>query len=160
MLLGGCALVRGRGEIVEKLPGVAGSHYLVVTPKHGVDTADAYRLLDEWRADKAHKIGSPHEVYPEARSAWLSALASGQFETLLHNDFEDAIFASHPEIATVKEDLNKSGIPAYMTGSGSAVFAPVSDYSRALELLEGLRETYGKAVYLCQPIDKGVEIID
>ena len=42
----------------------------------------------------------------------------------LVNDFEQSVFALHPEIAAVKERLYDMGaVYAAMSGSGSAVFA-------------------------------------
>jgi len=160
MLTGGCAMVSGRGEIVERLPGVAGAFYLVVVPPVGVDTAKAYGLLDERRMKEAYKAGEPRGFYDEVRSAWLSSFATGGFEILMHNDFEEVIPDAYPEIAAAKNEFLKSGVPAYMTGSGSAVFATLDDYARALDIMETMRAIYGEAVYLCQPTDKGVEKID
>jgi 4-diphosphocytidyl-2-C-methyl-D-erythritol kinase len=41
----------------------------------------------------------------------------------LTNDFEDSVFALHPEIGTIKEQLYKMGATyAAMSGSGSALF--------------------------------------
>ena len=161
MLKGGCAIVRGRGEFVDKLPGLAGKHYIIVVPSgKGVETAEAYRILDEWRASKGHKIGSVDGIYNEARSAWLSAIAGGDFQGLLHNDFEEAVFAAHPDIADVKESLFHLRAKGFMTGSGSAVFAPIDDFSRGLDLLERMREAYGDQSYLCNTVPQGVELSD
>jgi 4-diphosphocytidyl-2-C-methyl-D-erythritol kinase len=160
MLTGGCAIVSGRGEVVEKLPAVAGDFFVVVTPPVKVDTAKAYQLLDEHRAGWAHKLGSPEGIYFEARSAWLAALASGVFDFLMHNDFEEAIYDSHPKIADVKANIGNLGIPVYLTGSGSAVFTHLTDYAHTLEVMEQLRSTYDDAVHLCQPTNEGVVIID
>jgi len=42
---------------------------------------------------------------------------------LLTNDFEQSVFALHPEIAAVKERLYQLGaVYAAMSGSGSALF--------------------------------------
>lgn len=161
MLKGGCAIVRGRGEFVDKLPGLAGTFYIIVVPSgKGVETADAYRKLDEWRDSKDHNIGNVDEVYNEAHSIWLSAIGSGDFQGLLHNDFEESIFAACPDIAEVRESLSRLGAKAFMTGSGSAVFAPIDDYNRGLELLERMREAHGDQVYLCNTVPQGVELSD
>ncbi len=160
MLKGGCALVSGRGEIVDRLPAGASGFFLLITSGSGVDTGNAYRLLDESRAASTHKFGKPGDVFNEIRSAWLSAIASDEYDILLHNDFEEAVFEAYPELAQVKENLRKIGLPSYLTGSGSALYAPVRDFNKALELLETVRGMYGDGVYLCQPIERGVEIYD
>jgi 4-diphosphocytidyl-2C-methyl-D-erythritol kinase len=153
-------MVSGRGEVIEKLPGVAGTLHLVVVPPVGVDTGDAYRMIDEHRAGEKYEAYNPRGFYDEVRSAWLSGFAAGGFDLLMHNDFEEVIPYAYPEIAAAKNELLKLGVSAYMTGSGSAVFAPLDDCARALNLVENMRAIYGEAVFLCGPTDKGVEKID
>jgi 4-diphosphocytidyl-2-C-methyl-D-erythritol kinase len=47
-----------------------------------------------------------------------------EWKELLHNDFEDSVFALHPEIGRIKKSLYDAGaIYASMSGSGSSVFA-------------------------------------
>lgn len=47
----------------------------------------------------------------------------GEWRTLMRNDFEDNVFARHPEIAAIKDRLYDLGAAyAAMSGSGSAVF--------------------------------------
>ena len=46
----------------------------------------------------------------------------------LVNDFEESVFALHPEIGAVKEELYKMGATyAAMSGSGSALFGLFKD---------------------------------
>jgi 4-diphosphocytidyl-2-C-methyl-D-erythritol kinase len=47
----------------------------------------------------------------------------GEWRELLHNDFEESVFALHPEIGALKQTLYDAGaVYASMSGSGSAVF--------------------------------------
>ena len=47
-----------------------------------------------------------------------------QWDGLLVNDFEETVFAKHPELAAIKRSLYDSGaVYASMSGSGSALFA-------------------------------------
>ncbi len=160
MLAGGCAIVWGRGEFVEKLPGVAGKFYVLVIPQSGVSTKGAYDALDEWRADKAHKIGKADEVRRTAREAWLSALPGNEFQGLMHNDFEEPVSTMQHGIADVIDQFKRYDANAFLTGSGSAVYAPVSDDISALNLLEKMREIHGDTAYMCEPVATGVEIDD
>lgn len=161
LLKGGCAIVKGRGEFVDKLLGVAGKFYVIVVPPgERVETASAYKLVDEVRERTTNNIGTVDEVYREAYNTWISALSSGHFEGLLHNDFEEAVFPTHPVIEEVKDRLTHLGAKAFMTGSGSAVFAPVNDYNHALDLLGDMKAAYGDDVHLCETVPNGVEIND
>lgn len=47
----------------------------------------------------------------------------GEWRELIVNDFEESVFAAHPAIAALKEDMYRRGaLYASMTGSGAAVF--------------------------------------
>ncbi len=47
----------------------------------------------------------------------------GEWRGLIENDFEDSVFAAHPAIADLKEEMyNRGALYASMTGSGAAVF--------------------------------------
>ncbi|MFN2457386.1 MAG: 4-(cytidine 5'-diphospho)-2-C-methyl-D-erythritol kinase [Chitinophagaceae bacterium] len=67
------------------------------------------------------------QIKPNEKSESLKGIGSAPFQSwkhLLHNDFEEPIFAAYPEIKQLKEELyNKGATYASMTGSGSAVYA-------------------------------------
>ena len=105
----------GRGEILSEvdfdLP-IEGSFDLqVITPAGiAVSTKDAYAGI------KPHLPAMPlREVLAKPIEEWNS---------LLVNDFEETVFAKHPELAAIKCSLYDSGaVYASMSGSGSALFA-------------------------------------
>ena len=46
-----------------------------------------------------------------------------EWRDLIVNDFEESVFAAHPAIAALKDDMYRRGaLYASMTGSGAAVF--------------------------------------
>jgi 4-diphosphocytidyl-2-C-methyl-D-erythritol kinase len=107
-LVGGTALVRGRGEDVTPLPDIPTWWLVIVKPPFGVSTAWAYRILDEIPNTKFEIRNSKFET--------RSLLA-------LRNDLETPVIGRHPEIAEIKEALLQAGAHgALMCGSGSAVF--------------------------------------
>jgi len=133
-LHGGTALGMGRGEELYPLPELPESHVLVIAPEIHSSTVQAYRDLsprltteslqnkllsfqqEVWQgaAASALKRGSPPALKRESRSAL--------------NDFEEVVFARHPELRRVRDRLRRTGAQrAAMTGSGSAVFGVFND---------------------------------
>ncbi|MDR0536651.1 MAG: 4-(cytidine 5'-diphospho)-2-C-methyl-D-erythritol kinase [Tannerellaceae bacterium] len=101
----------GTGNILTPIQLSLKGYYLVlVKPPVSVPTAQAYAGINP----KQPAI-SPQDAIRLPITEWRHHLT---------NDFEETIFALHPEIADVKERLYKSGaLYAAMSGSGSAVFA-------------------------------------
>ena len=57
-----------------------------------------------------------------------------QWRGLLTNDFEESVFALHPEISAVKDKLYEMGATyAAMSGSGSALFGLFREKPAALQ---------------------------
>ncbi|MEX1274711.1 MAG: 4-(cytidine 5'-diphospho)-2-C-methyl-D-erythritol kinase [Bacteroidota bacterium] len=111
---GGTAYATGRGEILESMPVTIPYTIAVVTPPIQVSTAWAY----------AHISPSPRQTGENLKD-WLSALALPQtdIESRCRNDFEQIVFAAHPQIRSIKESLLQRGARlALMSGSGSSVF--------------------------------------
>jgi 4-diphosphocytidyl-2-C-methyl-D-erythritol kinase len=123
-LVGGTALVRGRGEDVIPLPDIPTWWLVIVKPPFGVSTAWAYSRLDEVVREKQ----DVSEFLP----------------SLLHNDLELPAVEQHPEIAEIKEALLQVGAQgALMCGSGSAVFGLFEDESAACAAMKQLCEQAG-----------------
>ena len=122
-LLGGTALVMGRGEEVHPFPQPKPSWGILVAPGVHVSTPQAYQALARPPLTLNHasriinsfqllswKIGEGHPV-----ASWRG---------LCRNDFESVVFRQYPQIRQCKKKLQATGAPvALMTGSGSAVFA-------------------------------------
>ena len=81
----------------------------VVRPDIPVPTKEAFSRIRPLYPEKCCK-----EVVMEPIETWREVLT---------NDFEESVFALHPEIGAVKEELYKMGATyAAMSGSGSALF--------------------------------------
>lgn len=107
------AYCTGRGEIIEPADGSKGNLHgywiFVVKPPIAVSTRDAYATLECRHPDKCC-----HDVVRQPIGTW---------RTDLINDFESPIFARHPQLAQIKEQLYGLGaVYAAMSGSGSAMF--------------------------------------
>jgi 4-diphosphocytidyl-2-C-methyl-D-erythritol kinase len=102
----------GRGEILTEYPlDLEGLDLQVLTPEGvSVSTKDAYSGI------------KPH--LPEVPLREALSRPVEEWDGILVNDFEETVFANHPELAAIKRSLYDSGAAyASMSGSGSALFA-------------------------------------
>ena len=104
-------LARGRGEILSPFPlSLEGRRIRIFPQPVFVSTREAYAGITP-RAPQ-QRIES---VLKRPVEAW---------KDLLVNDFEETVFARHPELASAKQALYDDGVVyAAMSGSGSALFA-------------------------------------
>ncbi|MBQ9668698.1 MAG: 4-(cytidine 5'-diphospho)-2-C-methyl-D-erythritol kinase [Prevotella sp.] len=104
------AYAEGIGERLEPLElSLRGWHLAVVRPDIPVPTREAFSLIRP-----AHPQKNCRTIVSQPVETWRDELV---------NDFEQSVFALHPEIGAVKERLYDLGATyAAMSGSGSAVF--------------------------------------
>ena len=104
-------LARGRGEILTPFDLSLEGHSLRLFPQEVfVSTREAYAGI------------TPRE--PERRIESVVKRPVSEWKGLLVNDFEETVFARHPELAAAKQALYDDGaLYAAMSGSGSALFA-------------------------------------
>jgi 4-diphosphocytidyl-2-C-methyl-D-erythritol kinase len=110
----GSAVIRGRGERVERLRESWCGWAVVVVPPFGVSTAAVY---GRWKAAPTPR--------PEMNAAPWAAGAKNALELLgmLFNDLETAAFECEPRLAALHARLDRlEGRPVRMTGSGSCLF--------------------------------------
>ena len=100
----------GRGELLEELNIDLSSYKIIlINPGININTGRAFSQLVPSVPQKSIKI-----IIQQPVETW---------KTELVNDFEAPVFASHPEIGNIKEELYRQGaIYAAMSGSGSTVF--------------------------------------
>ena len=126
-LHGGTALGLGRGEELYPLPDRSASRGLLVVPRVHSSTAEAYRDL----SPTLTSIRLQNKLFSFQQVIWQEISqrsAEGDAAGVDENDFENVVFARHPEIKRIKERLCHFGArPAAMTGSGSAVFGVFAD---------------------------------
>lgn len=131
-LVGGTALVRGRGEIVEILPDLKPWWLVIVKPPFGVSTAWAYQRLDEMNPPGKQMTTS------ERIRKCIEEEGCRELPRLLSNDLDLPVIERHPKIGYLKEALIEAGASAsLMCGSGSAVFG-------LFESEESAREASGR----------------
>ncbi|MBU1124517.1 MAG: 4-(cytidine 5'-diphospho)-2-C-methyl-D-erythritol kinase [Candidatus Omnitrophica bacterium] len=128
------ALVRGRGEKVYPLKKFAGEKWwhILVVPKIHVSTPFIYREWDKLKADsRLTKV-----QYGDTLSCFVSKNRHFPFgaETLFNN-LEQVTIRLYPEIAKIKQRLQKYGVTSsLMSGSGPAVFGIVTSRRKAVTI--------------------------
>ncbi len=128
---GGTALATGRGEKIQELPTPANCWVILAKPTLGVSTADVYGNL------KVDQI-----VHPKTMQM-LKAIQEKDYELMcnsLGNVLEDVTLKLYPEVANLKEQMQRFGADAVlMSGSGPTVFGLVNHESRVQRVYNGLR---------------------
>lgn len=100
----------GRGEVMQPV-GIDLSAYSIqlICPQVHVSTAAAFKMIKPKPA--------PFDLQK------LPEVPIEQWKDVVSNDFEAPVFAQHPELAAIKEQLYAQGaIYAAMSGSGSTVY--------------------------------------
>ncbi|MDQ1474554.1 MAG: 4-diphosphocytidyl-2-C-methyl-D-erythritol kinase [Bryobacterales bacterium] len=132
-LHGGTALGLGRGEELYPLPDQRQRRGLLVAPAIHSSTADAYRDLSE----RLTSIPLQNKLVSFQRQVW-----KGSGETAA-NDFEEVVFARHPELGKIRDRLQSVGAePAAMTGSGSAIFGIFENATQFRHVLSQARTLF------------------
>ena len=162
-LVGGTAIVRGRGEIVEPLPsGLADNplksgSFLVVLPSMKIETKAAYDALDKRRILETRKWESLNREYAEIRDLWLRSISDKSFPLYMQNDFEPAVLSENPNLAALHTYFRNFAGHALLSGSGSAIFAYFHDQSDANEHLMRYAPIVDESLIIANPVARGVE---
>jgi len=131
-LHGGTALGLGRGEELYPLPDRPATRALLVLPNVHSSTAEAYRDL----SPALTSIALQNKLDTFQQEVWRGG-------AVCENDFEQVVFARHPELKRIKQRLIRFGAkPAAMTGSGSAIFgifADAEELNRARQSFAGTK---------------------
>ena len=143
-VIGGTAVVEGRGERLRKLPDMPDCVFVVCKPQFSVSTAALYAKLDE-------TVIAKHPDHNAMESAVLVGDLAGVAQNL-YNVFDPVVTADHLDLNYIKSIFNSYGsLGQQMTGSGSAVFAIVSEFEIAAVLCNMLRENYPQ-VFIAKPV--------
>lgn len=114
--VGGRVLATGTGTDLKAIDDGAQKHLVIISPKATVSTAGAYESLKA----PALTTFSDASILSSSRAEEISELSH---LCASHNDFEDMVFRSEPEIARAKKALLQAGASSsLLAGSGSSVF--------------------------------------
>ena len=143
-VVGGTAMVEGKGEKLRKLPDMPDCIFVVCKPDSSVSTPALYKKIDEVTIPKR----------PD-HQAMESALLAGDLEKVAHNlynVFDAVVTEEHLELNYIKSLFHQYGAVGYqMTGSGSAVYAIVSEFEVAAVICNMLQSNYPN-VFIGKPV--------
>lgn len=147
-LRGGTALATGRGELLDPLPALRPTSFVVVVPKITIvrKTASLYRAL------MATDFSSGDEVRSHAET-----LRAGQplRADLLGNAFVRPLYALYPELKRIAAAMLRAGAPfVALSGAGPSHYTAVEDDREAVGLEGRLRQSFCgiASVFVCSPV--------
>lgn len=143
-VIGGTAMVEGRGEKIRKLSDMPDCVFVICKPEFSSSTPELYKKIDEVTIGQR-----PNNAEME------SAILSGDIAKIsmnLCNVFDPIVTADHLELNYIKSIFNSYGsLGQQMTGSGSAVFAIISEFEYAAVICDMLKANY-KKVFIAKPV--------
>ena len=143
-VLGGTAMVEGRGERLRKLPNMPDCIFVVCKPDFSVSTPELYEKID--------RVAIPQRPDNRAMETALLAGDLGAVAENLCNVFDPVVTSEHLELNYIKSICHSYGaLNQQMTGSGSAVFAILPNFEYAAEVCNMLKDNYPK-VFIAKPV--------
>lgn len=143
-VLGGTAMVEGRGERLRKLPNMPDCIFVVCKPDFGVSTPELYEKID--------RVAIPQRPDNRAMETALLAGDLGAVAENLCNVFDPVVTSEHLELNYIKSICHSYGaLNQQMTGSGSAVFAILPNFEYAAVVCNMLKDNYPK-VFIAKPV--------
>lgn len=105
--------------------------FVIVMPPFGVSTKDAYKNINY------NIIGTQKDLTAKIEKGLKNSIAPQDLGLLLHNDFEQSVFVTHPKLREIKKQLLDIGaLGAVMSGSGSTMIALVENETHGKEIIK------------------------
>ena len=143
-VVGGTAMVEGRGERLRKLPDMPDCLFVVCKPDFSVSTPELYGKIDT--------VAIPHRPDNQAMESALLAGDLGKVAENVYNVFDPVVTSEHLELNYIKSICNSYGaLTEQMTGSGSAIFAILPNFEYAAVVCSMLKENYPN-IYIAKPV--------
>lgn len=145
---GGRALATGIGTSLRTISDSAPVDLLIVTPKGGISTTEAYSAL------KAKALTSTDPASILTRSFFEEFLTDSH-QWPLRNDFENVIFEKEPEILRVQKALLEAGAGnVLLAGSGSSVFGIFDGVEAQQRALGEIKAEAGWRIFPCRTLPR------
>jgi 4-diphosphocytidyl-2-C-methyl-D-erythritol kinase len=143
-LLGGVALGRGRGELLEPLPSAGTFHWVFAIAEGGLSTPAVYRECDRLREERGTGSTTADVPDPEASPEVLDAVRLGDATALAaalttSNDLQEAALSLRPDLATTLHTGTTAGaLAALVSGSGPTTAFLAKDPESASDIADAL----------------------
>ncbi|MFE6691248.1 4-(cytidine 5'-diphospho)-2-C-methyl-D-erythritol kinase [Streptomyces sp. NPDC057743] len=142
-LVGGAALGRGRGELLEPLPVGGTFHWVFAVADGGLSTPAVYKECDRLRDTAGLGATTADVPDPEPSPALLDALRAGDATALagaLANDLQAAALSLRPALAaTLAAGTHAGALAALVSGSGPTTAFLAPDAEAAERIAAALR---------------------
>lgn len=143
-VVGGTVMCEGRGEQLRKLPDMPDCVMVVCKPDFSISTPELYRRIDEKQI--------PHRPDHQQMESALLAGDLLKVSQNLWNVFDPVVTEDHLELNYIKSIFQTYGAIGYqMSGSGSAVYAIVSEFEIAAVICNMLKEHYPD-IFIAKPV--------
>jgi 4-diphosphocytidyl-2-C-methyl-D-erythritol kinase len=145
-IVGGTMLATGRGEHLYPLPAMDNHVVLGKYRSLSVSTAWAYQTFRHQYSSsypsKALAIENRKQsAYTESLVSAIARQNERQIGQLLHNDLERVVLPKYPQVQHLREEFQRLGCAAMMSGSGPTVFALTKSKAQAQQVLEDVKAT-------------------
>jgi 4-diphosphocytidyl-2-C-methyl-D-erythritol kinase len=141
-LLGGVALGRGRGEILQPLPVGGTFHWVFAVADGGLSTPAVFRECDRLRDEAGTGSDTASVPDPQPDPALLAALADGDPVALaaaLSNDLQPAALSLRPALAaTLRAGADGGALGTLVSGSGPTCAFLAKDAESAAAVADAL----------------------
>lgn len=145
-LVGGTMMALGRGEVISELPKLNNFYIVLAKYRHlSISTAWAYSAFRQqyhtsYLSDLKSLENRRKRVYSDSIKSAFSNGDEQKIRNILYNDLERVVLPKHPKLQILKQEFQKLGCTALMSGSGSTVFALTKSKADAQQVLESIRE--------------------
>lgn len=152
------AIVRGRGEIIEKVStelkmALAGKSLLVFKPSFSISTVWAYNELK--KDPRLYVPGSQAETFlNEFQSALVTTTSVKDFPAhLAINNFEKVVFKKFRALHQLSKELkDRFNVICHLCGSGSACYCFTNEHINNEELIHHIKNRLGIDIF-CSRVD-------
>lgn len=132
-----CALIQGRGEIVEPVDCGWRGWMLLVFVGEFVSTREVFA---NWRKSDTAAMPSLGDLVL-GEGGVINAASAEELAALTYNHLERAVFRVAPRVEAVRSALEEKGLgPLRVSGAGSTLFRPFDTKEEAAAAVENLNE--------------------
>ncbi len=124
-LEGGSAIGYGRGELIEPIDDILIENIVLIKPKFGISTKEAYNLVNE------HTVSRNWDKFLETKDV-----------KYCFNAFEESLLEKYPEINKIYKIVESFNAKPLLSGSGSTVIAFCKSLKDAKEIKEIFANKY------------------